>query len=254
MKCENCGFISAKNYYKCPYCGKIHESENNVLNSNIRIGNLFSIRLRSLLLLIIANILLAALFVDIYFRFAWCITYWLLIVVAGAYVIFSSIAGKNSLITAVEKFVIYALAMMVIGIFAFKIDGLFDFRQAMLTMVLPISTIVGTALSFILLFVKTNKKFRPLWTEALLIFHLVVMVVIYICYIFAKYMPTLVDWGWVNWFSSYFLFDPAFTLAQGIIIYVALGLSLVYLINYNIVLFGHIIKEVKIQYGVEERD
>lgn len=254
MKCGNCGFVSAKNFYKCPYCGKIYQSENDVLNNTISIGHLFTIRIRTLFLLIIANIVMTCLLVDMYSKFAWCLSYWILILVAGVYVIFSSITGKNSAIMMVEKIDIYLLAMMVIGIFAFKIDGLFDLRQTMLSVVIPIFTIVGSALSFILLFVKSNKKFRPLWTEALLLFHVTVMGSIYLCYIFAKYLPTLTEWGGAKWFSEWFFFNPNFALAQTIIIYIALGISIVYLINYNIVLFGHIIKEVKIQYGVEERN
>ena len=248
MKCRHCGFISANNFYRCPYCGTIHKGENDVLNNSIKIGHLFSIRIRTLFILILANIFFASLFLDIYFAFQWCISYWTAIAIVGAYVLTALITGRSPIITAVEKIDIFILFALVVGSVAFKINGLFDFRRYFPTLIIPIVTIVGSLVSFVLLFVKNDKKFRPLWTEVLLISHMAIMVVIYCLYVVAKYCPT--DW----WLHNYFILDGNLAIVEGLLIYIALGVSVIYLINYNIVLFGHIVKEVKIQYGGEERD
>ncbi len=251
MKCQHCGFISANNFYKCPYCGTVHKGENDVLNNNIKIGHLFNIRLRTLFILILANIFLASLIVDVYFSFQWCISYWTAIVIVGTYVLTSLITGKSPIISAVEKIDIFLLFGLVLGCVAFKMGKpgayLFDFRLYFPTLIIPIFTILGSLLSFVLLLVKNDKKFRPLWTEVLLISHVAVMVVIYCLYVVGKYTPG-------SWFNAHFVLPGTLGMVQGILTYVALGVSIIYLINYNIVLFGHIVKEVKIQYGGEERD
>lgn len=254
MKCEHCGFISAGNFYKCPYCGHVRANDTDVLNNNIKVGRLFTIRLRTLFVIILANIFLAGLFVDVYFSFRWCISYWTAIVIVGTYVLTALITGRNPVVKAVEKIDVFILFALVLASVAFKIDGLFDLRRYFPTFIIPIFVILGTLLSFILLFVKPNAKFRPLWTEVLFISHVVVMFIIFAIYMVAKYGPQDIEF-FAN-FSNYFLFNevPGLPLVQGILIYVGLAVSLLYLINYNIVLFGNIIKEVKIKYGGEERD
>ena len=248
MKCSRCGFVSSRNFYRCPYCGHVHPDENNLLNFNIKIGNLFSVRLNTLILIILSNIWGVFLFADIALGFRWCISYWALLVIAGVYVFSSFIIGKSPIITAVEKIDVFLFVGLILGIFAFKIDGLFDLRQYIPTLVIPAVTIIGTLVSLVLLFVRRNNKFHPIWTEVLIILHFVAMLVIYVLFIIGKYTPN------ASFLHNFFVLGGALGVVEQILLYVALGASFLYLVNYNIALFGHILKEVKIRYGGEERD
>ena len=248
MKCEHCGFISSKEFYKCPYCGKIQPVESNILDNDIKIGTLFQIRLRTLIIVIITNLMLAAIFVDIITMFAYCVSYWSFIVLGGAYLVLSLRASKSPLIVTAEKIDIFILVILVLGTWAikFKIGGI-PAGRFMPTIVIPTATVLGSALSFSLLFTKRNHKFRPLWTEVLLFLHLALMVTIFVLYLVAKHGDNQV-------LRDYFLFDGILGGYQMVVIYLGLAASVLYIINYNIVMFGHILKEVKIRYGGEERN
>ena len=112
MKCEHCGFISAKDYYKCPYCGAIQDVESNVLDSDIKIGSLFSIRLRTLIIMVLANILLVALFIDVATEFRYWFCYWVFILLGGSYLVASVITAKSPLIVAAEKLDVFILIVI----------------------------------------------------------------------------------------------------------------------------------------------
>lgn len=248
MKCNHCGFISAKNFYRCPYCGHIHKDENNLLDFTIRIKNFFSIRLKTLILLIFVNLWAVTFFVDLFLGFRFSISYWSFIVISIAYVSTAFIIGKSPIVSAVEKIDIAIFVGLLIGIFAFKIDGLFDFRLYFPTLIIPIFTIIEALVTPFLLIFRKEGKFRPLWTEVLLILHFVAVLTIYILFVIGKYLPA------DAWLHTHLVLDGTLGVIENVVIYIALGASLLYLVNYNIALISRIMRELKVQYGGDEKD
>ena len=103
MKCSNCGFISSKDFYRCPYCGKIHESEDNVFKKSLTIGNVFVVRLQTLIYIIVGNLFGASILVDWFLGFKYGIILWAFIILFGVILIISIAANKKNAISIVEK-------------------------------------------------------------------------------------------------------------------------------------------------------
>ena len=57
MKCSRCGFISRRDLDYCPYCGQKVEKENDSLKKTIKVGRLFEIKTKTLIYLILINLL-----------------------------------------------------------------------------------------------------------------------------------------------------------------------------------------------------
>ena len=247
MICEYCGFVSSKDFHRCPYCDTETNVHNDILERSIRIGNLFTIQVRTLVLAIVANILLFAVFVDAWTQFRYCISYWLMVLLGSGYVLTSAITSQRSLIATAERIDVCILFGLCIGTFAFKFEPFFNFGRYMPTIVIPIFSTLGSIFSFALVFVKRKKKFRPLWTEILLIAHLVVMVIIFVFFHIAKY-------GSWKELTDYFLLPGGWGIVQEIFVYLGSAFASVYIVNYNLVVFGHIIKQVSVRYGGEKRN
>ena len=250
MKCTNCGFIMSRDYYRCPYCGTIHPSDDNVLHKTIQIGKTFVVRVQTLLYIIIFNLFIASFLVDWYFNFSYGITFWAYLLFGGIATAVTIYASKKKNIIAIAEridfFLLFAL-VLACGTLRF---GAIDPRPYMVCFGIPIYMILATLLSIALLFVKSKSKIRPLWTEALLIVHLVVILVLFVFSLVNKYSiingAEKIPFTWMNVAGD--LGSKTYQI-QEILIYVAFGFTVGYLINYNIVLFGHIFRQVKGYYG-----
>lgn len=250
MKCSNCGFISSKDFYRCPYCGKIHESEDNVFKKSLTIGNVFVVRLQTLIYLIVGNLFGASILIDWYLGFKYGIVLWSFIILFGSILVISIMASKKNNISIIEKIDLFILLCLLLACGTCRIEGLFDVRVYMPTMAIPAFMILGSFISLILVFRKNQSKIRPLWTEVLLFTHLGVMALIFTFFLINKYCL-------LNGVSNPPF--PFFQIASGgnstlysvqeILIYAAFGLSLLYVVNYNIILIAHIVRQVKGFYG-----
>lgn len=252
MKCSNCGFISNKDFYRCPYCGKIHSDEDNVFKRTISIGSVFSVRLRTILEIIVFNLFGASVLVDWYLNFNYGITFWAFIVLFGFVLVVSILSRKGSLITAVEKTDIFILAALILGCGLCHIKGLFDIRAYFPSIIIPSFLVLMTLFSLSLVFRRTESKIRPLWTEVVIILHVMVISLIFTFFLINKYT---MEAGVAN--------PPFHYLALGstkgnltimyhvetVLIYLAFGLTIMYLVNYNLILIGHIFRQVKGFYG-----
>ena len=266
MKCSDCGFVSSKFFYRCPYCGKIHESKDNIFRKSITIGNLFVVRLQTIIYILVANLFATSVLVDWYFSFKYGITLWAFIVFISI-ALFVSIAASNkkSLISIMERVDFFILSALLLACGTCRIEGVFDFRMYIPTFAIPVFMILATLISFILLFRKSSSKIRPLWTEFLLLTHLAVISVVFALFLVDKYcMVGNVEFAKLpfKWFSfmnepqiidsvadySLVLNSPLF-LIEELIIYAAFGAAVLYLLNYNIFLVGHIFRQVKGFYG-----
>ena len=252
MKCTNCGFISSKDFYRCPYCGKIHESDDNVFRKTINIGNVFSVRLTVIIYIIVFNLFGAALLTDWYLRFEYGVTLWAFIILFGVILFVLIASSKRNPISTIEKIDLFLLLTLILACGLCRMDGLFDFRKYIPGLVIPSFMILATIVSFSLLFMKSESKIRPLWTECLLLFHVFIISLVFIFFLINKYC---MEAGMANPPFHYLTFGsskgnitPIYRV-QEILIYLAFGLTLLYIVNYNIILVGHIFRQVKGFYG-----
>lgn len=250
MKCSNCGFVSSKDFYRCPYCGKIHESEDNVFRKSLTIGNVFVVRLQTILYIIVGNLFGASILVDWYLGFKYGIVLWAFIILFGGVLFISIAASKKNIISIVEKIDLFILLSLLLACGTCRIQGLFDIRVYMPTFVIPSFMILATLISLMLVFRRNQSKIRPLWTEVLIFFHLFIISIVFTFFLINKYC---LMGGMSNPPFHFFQLatngNQVLYNVQEILIYAAFGLSLLYVVNYNIILIAHIFRQVKGFYG-----
>lgn len=253
MKCENCGFISTKDFYRCPYCGHIHEDQTEGLRTRVSFGHDYSVQIRTIIIALVINLFLVSIFVDWYFNFAYSITLWSFIVHFGSLTILDiATTKKKSLITAIEKVDFFLLCTLLLSCGLLRIEGVFDLRAYVPSIMIPAFLIVATIICTTFLFLRKRSKVRPIWTELLLAFHLTIAIVTFVFFLVNKYC---VEAGIANAPFRFMQLDmvagsktPLYTLSE-ILIFTSFGLSMVTLINFNIVFVAYIYRKVKNLYG-----
>lgn len=250
MKCSNCGFISSKDFYRCPYCGKIHESEDNVFKKSLTIGNVFVVRLQTLIYIIVGNLFGASILVDWFLGFKYGIILWAFIILFGVILIISIAANKKNAISIVEKTDFFILLSLLLACGTCRIDGLFDIRIYIPTIVIPSFMVLATIISLTLVFRKNQSKIRPLWTEVLLFTHLGVISLLFTFFLINKYcLAAGITNPPFHFFQLVTNGNDAMSIFVEVLMYTAFGLSLLYVVNYNIILIAHIARQVKGFYG-----
>ena len=253
MKCQNCGFISSREFYRCPYCGHIQESESDVLKTTLKFGGGFAVRIRTIIYGMLVNLFGLSVLIDWFLDFKYSITLWSFILCFGFAVVFSVITTKRrTLMTAAERFDLYFLIMLILAPGLCRISGVFDFRAVCAGIVLPGYLILATFVSIVLLLRNKTHALRPLLTEVLLILHAIIATILFVFMLVNKYSVMA---GVANPPFHYLQFgmtaDNVTTLyiIAEILIFGAFGLSWAYLINYNIMLVGFIYRKVMHLYG-----
>lgn len=256
MKCEKCGFISRKDFYRCPYCGNLNEEQLDGLRTRVNIGHDFSVRVRTIIVASVVNLFLLSIFVDWYFNFAYSITLWSFMVLFGSLTIMDiATTKKKSVITAIEKIDFFLLCTMLISCGMFRIKGVFDLNMYFPTIILPAFLLLATLISTIFLFIRRRSKVRPIWTELLLAFHLIIAIIIFTFFLInkycieggASYIPfhyMQLDWSGSGPKTPLYLISEA-------LIFACFGMSLITLINFNVVFVAYIYRKVKNLYGGE---
>ncbi len=253
MKCQNCGYISSREFYRCPYCGHIHEEEGDILKTRLTFGGGFSIQVRTILYGMVFNLFALSVMVDWFLNFKYSITLWSFIGCFGILSLISIIFMKRKLlISIVERIDIYLLVCLILGCALCKIDGVFDLRTYVIGFALPGFLIASTLFSIVLLFDKRASSLRPLVTALLLFLHAIIATVLFIFLMVNKYC---VEGGMENPPFAFLQFGmtkgnmtPLYIVEQ-LLIFGAFGLSWAYLINYVIILVSFIFRKVKNIYG-----
>ncbi len=252
MKCKNCGFISNKDFYRCPYCGQIHEEEGVALKKSVKIGSEFTIQLRTVFYIFFLNVFGGSILLDWYFNFAYSLTLWAFIICFGGILFISISSSKKNYISIIEKADFFIILCLMLCCGLCKVDGLFDARQYFPGIVIPSVLILTSIISIILIFKRRGAKLRPLWTEALLLFHVVIIVIIFVFFMVNKYT---VEAGVDNPPFRYLQLGMTkghptllYNIEQ-VLIFISLGLTGFYFINYNFMLVGYILRKVKNIYG-----
>ena len=236
MKCSKCGFISNKDFFRCPYCGHVHDDENEGIRTRVNFGHDITVQVRTILIIISLNLYGFALLADWYFAFKYSLSLWAFILIFLPLTIVDiSTTKRKSVITAVEKIDVVILGSILLACGLGRIDGLFDVRPYMSTIALPAFLLAGTIFASIVLFRRRSEKIRPIWTEFLLIFHLIVATIIFTFFLVNKYCTLN---GVANPPFQYMQFGmtkdyktPLYIIEE-ILIFAAFGGCLIYLINY----------------------
>lgn len=255
MKCPKCGFISNKDFFRCPYCGTVSEESSDGIRTRINIGNDFSIQIRTILILLAFNLFFLSILLDWYFDFAYSITLWSFFVLFGSLLIVDiSTSKKKNIIISMQKFFAFVLVFLMLGCGLFQIRGVFDFRMYFPSLILPAFLIISMTLSTVMFFVRKKARVRPIWTETFFALYLTIAIILFVFFLVNKYC---VANGVTNPPFRYMQLDMVdgnrttlYTISE-ILIFASFGLSLITLTNFNIILIGFIYRKVKKIYGGE---
>ena len=124
----------------------------------------------------------------------------------------------------------------------------FDAREYFPSLIIPGYLILTALVSTFVVFLRKSKM-RPIFTEVIFVFHFIIATVLFIFLLINKYAPTA-PFEFLS-FENAGSAQEALCLASEILIFGAFGLSVIYLVNYNIVLVGSIFRKVKRIYGGE---
>lgn len=253
MKCQNCGFISSREFYRCPYCGHIQEGESDVLKTTLKFGGGFAVRIRTIIYGMLVNLFALSVMIDWFFNFKYSITLWSFILCFGFAVVFSIATTKRrNMVSVTERFDFYLLCVLILAPGLCKITGVFDLRPLATGIILPSYILLATLVSAISLLRNRSNQLRPLLTELLLILHAFVATILFVFLLVNRYFVMA---GRENPPFYYLQFGmtagnptPMY-IACEVLIFAAFGISWAYLINFNIMLVGYIYRKVKNLYG-----
>ena len=253
MKCQNCGFISSREFYRCPYCGHIQESESDVLKTTLKFGGGFAVRIRTIIYGMLVNLFSLSVMIDWFMDFKYSITLWSFILCFGFLVVFSIATSKRrNMVSITERFDFYFLCVCILAPGLLRITGLFDLRPLAAGIILPAYLLLAALVSVISLLRNRSNSLRPLLTELLLILHALVATALFVFLLVNKYSVMA---GRENPPFYYLQFGmtagnltPMYIVSE-VLIFAAFGISWAYLINFNIMLVGFIYRKVKNLYG-----
>lgn len=255
MKCTNCGFISSKTFYRCPYCGHIHADANNIFDRSVTINNNFSIRVKTIIFIVLFNLLGACLLADMFLNFDYAIALWGYLLLVGVFTIVQIISSKRGIFSAIVRINFYILFGLLLSWCYFPKPLLQNFIAYVPTFIIPSFIILFSIFSVALLLTyKGEKRIRPIWFEVVLFTNLTVMSVLFVFFLVCKYnLPEAWEGQFVPFdfmaFGSTKDNRTMMFVIEEILIFVGFGLSLLYVINYNITLVYHVYHQVKGFYG-----
>ena len=268
MKCPHCGFISRRDYDYCPYCGEKVGVERDGLRRVLHIGRFFEVKVKTLLYLLLANAFVAVFVLDLLLQFKYSIGLYFLGAVILAVIAIEALRVKKSIITFLEKVDFGILTFLILCAFFLRFDGVFDARPYIICYVIPMFIIVSTFVLFMALLLLGSKTIKPLWSDALLIYHAAIATTILVfmlvgkgIYDFSIAADVNKDPGRFNLWKSFFFIPFSVIieneggalgvgfLIEQIVVIASVALSWLYVFDFNFILFGHIFREVRSSYG-----
>ena len=276
MKCPHCGFISRRDYDYCPYCGEKVGVEKDGLRRVIHIGRFFEVKVKTLLYLLLGNAFVVVFVLDLLLQFKYSIGLYFVGAVILTVIAIEALRVKKSVLTFLEKVDFGILTFLILCAFLLRFDGVFDARPYIICYVIPAYIIVSTVALFMALLLLGSKTIKPLWSDALLIYHAAIATTILVfmfvgegIYNFSLANPPAqpdplnplppeeLKYMWENFFFVPFCIiigkknHPLGTgfLIEQIVVITSVALSWLYVFDFNFILFGHIFREVRSSYG-----
>ena len=253
MKCQKCGFISRRNYDRCPYCGSKLEQENNRLKRTVKIGRLFEIKTKTLIYLLMVNILALAFVADYFLNFKYNLGLAVFLILVLFILIFEALQIKKSPIMFAEKVDFWITLSLILCCFFLRVEGVFDVRKYVIAYVLPAYVLISTTILFVMLLFLGTKKIKPLWTGALIFYHLAIGLTLLIFVLVCKAR-------FIHGYNATDIIPYVIMCEQGsplglpylieeLLVVISFGVTTLYFFNFNFILFGHIFREVRSTYG-----
>ena len=254
MKCSKCGFISRRDFYRCPYCGHANEEDFEGIRTRVNFGHDFSAQVRTIIIVFVVNLFLLSVLLDWYFDFKYAISLWSYFVLFGSLVVMEVISNKkSSLISSLEKMDLFLIGYLLLCCGLCKINNVFDARAYFPALIIPAFLILTAIISTFVIFFRKQAKMRPIITEILFGLHFAIATVLFAFFLANKYCMmngVNVPFKWLLLDMKDGVRTPLYTVSE-ILIFASFGISLVYLVNYNIMLVGSIFRKVKRIYGGE---
>ena len=267
MKCSKCGFISNRDFYRCPYCGHTNEEDFEGIRTRVNLGHNFSAQIRTIVIISVINLFLFSVLLDWFLDFKYAISLWSYFILFGSLTVLDVTSSKrSSLITSLEKMDLFLLGYLLLACGLCAITGVFDAREYFPALIIPFYLILTAVVSTFVVFMRKSKM-RPIFTEVVFILHFIIATILFVFLLVNKYSmnaelaraaKVVGDEPNIKRIPFQFLLlgtdfkheTPLFKISE-ISIFVAFGASLIYLVNYNIVLAGSIFRKVKRIYGGE---
>ena len=258
MKCSKCGFISNRDFYRCPYCGHTNEEDFEGIRTRVNLGHNFSAQIRTIVIVFVINLFLLSVLLDWYFSFQYAICLWSYFILFGSLTVVDICSSKKgSLITSLEKMDLFLLGYLLLacGLCRFGPwdNPVFSARVFFPALIIPGYLILTAVVSTFVIFLRESKM-RPIFTEVIFVLHFIIAMLLFIFLLVNKYSGA-------EPFKFLLFEDKGINIpdtTKGILctiseisIFASFGLSFIYLVNYNIVLVGSILRKVKRIYGGE---
>ena len=259
MKCSNCGYISSREFYRCPYCGHTQHNDGDLLKTRLKFGSGYSIRIRTIVYGLLINLFAASILVDWFLNFKYSITLWSFIVCLGSMLLISIIfRKKGSIYSVAERIDIFVILTLILGCGLATIKGVFDIRPITIGIVFPAYLLFSTLVSVIaLIFGKRGTALRPIITDLLLLFHALLATVLFVFLLVNKYSVengiTNPAFSWMQFGMTKGQPTPLY-IVEEILVFGAFGATWGFFVNYNFIFVGFIYRKVANIYGGSSGD
>ena len=259
MKCDKCGFIYKGDVERCPYCGNIiKETNGELLGKKIYFGRTISIKLSSLLAVLLINIFLIMLIMDLaILKTDFVVTTISYIVLMLPIFVYSAI--KTKVVKILEAFIridIFILSALILSTLFLKLDVLIpnaiDIRPILGLIVLPIYLIISTILIVIFLFV-TNWKFKNVEFIFFAPLHFIISLILFIFNMVNKNVENSIgETYWVFKFLNITIYDIDLTKFADAIVAFAAIFTVIFMIDFYIFIGYKIYHYARYKYGNQD--
>ena len=258
MKCDKCGFIYKGDVERCPYCGNIiKETNGELLGKKIYFGRTISIKLSSLLAVLLINIFIIMLIMDVaILKTDFVVTTISYIVLMLPIVVYSAI--KTKVVKLLEAFIrldIFVISALILSTLFLRLDALIpnaiDIRPILGLIVLPIYLIVSTILIVIFLFI-TNWKFKNVEFIFFAPLHFIVSLIIFIFNMVNKNVEIYGEYYSVFKFLDITIYEINLTgFADAIVAFAAI-FTVIFMIDFYIFIGYKIYHYARYKYGNQD--
>ena len=258
MKCDKCGFIYKGDVERCPYCGNIiKESNGELLGKKIYFGRTISIKLSSLLAVLLINIFIIMLIMDLaILKTDFVVTTISYIVLMLPIFVYSAI--KTKVVKVLEAFIridIFVISALILSTLFLKLDVLIpnavDIRPILGLIVLPIYLIISTILIVIFLFM-TNWKFKNVEFIFFAPLHFIISLIIFIFNFVNKSVEVNFEYYKVFKFLDITIYDIDLTKATEAIVAFAAIFTIIFMIDFYIFIGYKIYHFARYKYGNQD--
>ncbi|HBF68540.1 MAG TPA: hypothetical protein DDW20_04380 [Firmicutes bacterium] len=247
MKCSRCGFTLSNDFDRCPYCGNfIAKSSTSPFDTKINFTDNISVKTKTLIYVILINILFAGVLVDWFLNFKYGITVLSYFVSFGSMLVIEFISKKTSPISSFEKINFFILGLLILMSGLGKIENVVDARPLVVGIMFPSYLILSNIVMLLCLFFAKggNKKMHPFITTFAVLVNLTFSSILFAFTLVNKYSgPFSIPQ------EAIFPFLEEYAPASNILNYVSFGFNVLFFVNFVLIFIAFVASKVKTKYG-----